>query len=90
MAVTHQTDTEQKILEMPFVRTGISIFGTIDTNGAITDRFGVGNNYDALTFAAEDLGYGSNLFYYLRRDVTGLSLTAPDGASPHSTAQQGY
>ncbi len=73
MAVTHQTDTEQKILEMPFVRTGFSTFGTIATNGAITDRFGVGNNFDALTFAAADLGYGPNLFYYLRHDNNSFS-----------------
>jgi len=89
-AVTHQTDTEQKILEMPFVRTGFSTFGTINTNGAITDRFGVGNNFDALTFAPGNHGYGPNLFYYLRRDITGLTLTAPDGSAPHSLAQQGY
>jgi hypothetical protein len=72
-AVTHQTDTEQKILELPFTPTGFSTFGTIDTSGAVTDRFGVGNDYDALTFAAADLGYGPNLFYYLRHDGAGLS-----------------
>ena len=73
MAVTHQTDTEQKILEMPFVRTGLSTFGTINTNGAITDRFGVGDNFDALTFASGNHGYGPNLFYYLRHDTNGFS-----------------
>src|SRR6266516_381363 len=45
-----------------------STFGTISTSGAVTDRFGVGLNYDALTFVAQDLGYGANLFYYLRHD----------------------
>src|SRR3954471_11012663 len=45
-----------------------STFGTISTSGAVTDRFGVGLNFDALTFVAEDLGYGPNLFYYLRHD----------------------
>src|SRR5262245_27372481 len=73
MAVTHQTDTEQKILEMPYVQNSFSTFGTISTSGAVTDRFGVGNNFDALTFVAEDLGYGPNLFYYLRRDGAGFS-----------------
>ena len=73
MAVTHQTDTEQKILDMPSVPVGFSTFGTIDTNGTVTDRFGAGNNFDALTFAAEDLGYGPNLFYYLRHDAAGFS-----------------
>jgi Galactose oxidase-like, Early set domain len=73
MAVTHQTDTQQKILELPFTRTGFSTFGTIATNGAVTDRFGVGNNFDALTFVAADLGYGPNLFYFLRHDSNGFS-----------------
>ena len=73
MAVTHQTDTEQKILEMPYVRTGLSTFGTIDPNGTVTDRFGVGKDFDALTFVADDIGYGPNLFYYLRHDGGGFS-----------------
>jgi hypothetical protein len=73
MAVTHQTDTEQKILELPYVQNSFSTFGTISTSGAVTDRFGVGNNFDALTFVAEDLGYGPNLFYYLRHDSAGFS-----------------
>src|SRR5215470_15699385 len=72
-AVTHQTDTEQKILEMPFIRIGFSTFGTIDTSGAVSDRFGVGNNVDALAFAPGNHGYGPNLFYYLRRDSNGFS-----------------
>ena len=55
----------------------------------MTDRFGVGNNFDALTFAPGNLGYGPKHFYYLRRDITGLTVTAPDGA-PHSLAQAGY
>jgi hypothetical protein len=73
MAVTHQTDTEQKILEMPCAPIGFSTFGTIDTSGAVTDRFGVGNDHKAVTFASDDLGYGPNLFYYLRRDTAGFS-----------------
>ena len=35
-------------------------------------------------------GFGPNLFYYLRRDITGLTVTAPDGTAPHSLAQRGY
>ena len=73
MAVTHQTDTEQKVLEMPHFATGFSTFGTIETSGAVTDRFGVGDDFDALTFAAANLGYGTNLFYYLRHDASGFS-----------------
>ncbi len=73
MAVTHQTDTEQKILEMPYIQKTFSTFGTISTGGAVTDRFGVGNDFDALTFVDDDLGYGPNLFYYLRHDGVGFS-----------------
>ena len=50
----------------PLVGAGFSTLGTISTSGAITDRFGVGNNFDALTFTTQNLGYGHNLFYYLR------------------------
>src|SRR5207247_1089045 len=45
-----------------------SALGTISTSGAVTDRFGVGLDFDALTFVAGDLGYGPRLFYYLRHD----------------------
>jgi hypothetical protein len=73
MAVTHQTDTEQKILHLAFVATGFSTFGTLDTNGAVTDRFGIGNDVDGLAFAPGNRGYGPNLFYYLRHDAAGFS-----------------
>ena len=73
MAVTHQTDTEHKVLELPYVRTGFSTFGTIETNGAVTDRFGVGDDFDALTFASGNHGFGPNLFYFLRHDANGFS-----------------
>jgi hypothetical protein len=46
MAVTHQTDTEQKVLELPYVHD--------------------------------------------HANPTRLTLTAPDGGTPHSLAQQGY
>ena len=55
---------------------GVSTFGTITPGGVVgvvTDRFVVGSNFDALTFSATDLGYGANLFYYVRHDATGLS-----------------
>jgi Domain of unknown function (DUF1929) len=73
MAVTHQTDTEQKVLELPHYQTGFSTFGTISTSGAVTDRFGVGDDFDALVFVPGDLGYGPDLFYYLRHDGAGFS-----------------
>lgn len=50
-------------------------FGTISTAGVVTDRFGVGADFDALTFVAADLGYGPNLFYYLRRDPTNADFS---------------
>jgi uncharacterized repeat protein (TIGR01451 family) len=55
---------------------GVSTFGTITPGGAvgvIADRFVVGNNFDALTFTATDVGYGANMFYYVRHDAAGLS-----------------
>ena len=55
---------------------GLSTFGSITPGGAvgvISDHFVAGNNFDALTFTATDLGYGANLFYYVRHDAAGLS-----------------
>ena len=50
--------------------SGRSTFGTIAitglTSGTVTDRFAVGTNVTELTFAAADVLYGPNLFYYLR------------------------
>jgi Domain of unknown function (DUF1929) len=79
-----------KGLRPPPIPTGFSTFGTIDTSGAATDRFGVGNRFEALIFAPGNRGFGPNLFYYLRRDINGLTVTAPDGTAPHSLAQQGH
>ena len=50
-----------------------SKFGTISSSGAVNDRFGVGNNFDALTFTTVDVGYGPGLFYFLRHDASGFS-----------------
>jgi uncharacterized repeat protein (TIGR01451 family) len=54
---------------------GLSTFGTIVPAllAATTDRFPVGTNFDALVFSSTDMGYGANLFYYLRHDASGLS-----------------
>jgi hypothetical protein len=110
MAVTHQTDTEQKILEMPYAETSFSTFGTIatqspvhrgaapglprlsQTSGAVADRFPVGNNFDALAFVAADLGFGPNLFYYLRHDGTGFSTfgTVATQSPVHRGARRAY
>src|SRR5690242_2546045 len=50
-----------------------STFGTISTSGAVVDRFGVGLDFDALVFVPQNVGYGANLFYYVRHDSTGFS-----------------
>jgi uncharacterized repeat protein (TIGR01451 family) len=55
---------------------GVSSFGSITpggTVGVIADHFIVGPQFDSVTFSATDLGYGANLFYYLRHDPSGLS-----------------
>src|SRR5438874_2217939 len=55
------------------VGTRFSTFGTISTSGAVVDRFGVGFNFDALTFVPQNVGYGANLFYFVRHDASGFS-----------------
>jgi hypothetical protein len=55
---------------------GVSKFGTITPGGVVgvvADHFVVGSSFDSLTFAATDVGYGANLFYYIRHDAGGLS-----------------
>ncbi len=55
---------------------GVSTFGTITPGGTVgvaAAHFVVGNNFDSLTFSATDVGYGANLFYYVRHDAAGLS-----------------
>lgn len=48
-------------------------FGTIDPHqpGTITDRWLLNsNNFDGLVFTDTNVGYGTNLFYYIRHDET--------------------
>jgi uncharacterized repeat protein (TIGR01451 family) len=55
---------------------GVSTFGSITPGGVVgvtTDHFVVGSQFDALTFTATDVGFGANLFYYVRHDAAGLS-----------------
>jgi hypothetical protein len=51
-------------------------FGTINPlTGVAVDRFGIGtraDDFDELTFTTTDVGYGPNLFYYLRSEDTGI------------------
>jgi hypothetical protein len=52
--------------------SGPDTFDTISAAGVITPRFNLTKtNYDALTLAAPDVGYGSVNFYYLRHDNLG-------------------
>ena len=56
---------------------GLSTFGTITPGGVVgvvADEKVVGTNFVALTFAATDVGYGANLFYYVRRDANCNSI----------------
>jgi hypothetical protein len=51
---------------------GLSSFGSITPGGVvgvIADHKIVGTNFDALTFSATDVGFGANLFYYVRHDA---------------------
>src|SRR5204863_9736381 len=53
---------------------GVSTFGSITPggdDGVTADHFVLGSRFDALTFSATDVGYGPNLFYYVRHDATG-------------------
>jgi hypothetical protein len=52
-----------------------SIVGTIDpVTQTVTDRISLGSNFfNALTFTATDVGYGPNLFYYLRPAVSTMT-----------------
>ena len=56
--------------------SGTTTFGTITPGGAVgvvADKFVVGQRFDSLTFSATDVGYGANLFYYIRHDAAGIS-----------------
>ncbi len=55
---------------------GVSTFGTIKPGGVVgvvEDQFVAGNDFDSITFSATDVGYGANLFYYVRHDEFGNS-----------------
>jgi uncharacterized repeat protein (TIGR01451 family) len=55
--------------------SGMSFFDTIiASTAAVNDRFGATTrNFKALTYAADNVGYGPLLFYYLSRDAAGLT-----------------
>lgn len=48
-------------------------FGTIDPHqpGTVTDRWILGlDGFDSMVFTSTDVGYGANLFYFIRHDTT--------------------
>jgi hypothetical protein len=58
---------------------GVSTFGTVFVTGlatrTLTDRFTVGTNAHELTFTTTDVGFGPNLFYFLRGAGSGSTNT---------------
>jgi uncharacterized repeat protein (TIGR01451 family) len=65
--------------------SGLSTFGVIKAAGASSsaDLWPLANTgYNALAFAAPNLGYGDNMFYFLRQDNTGLSTFGTINPTP--------
>ena len=65
--------------------SGVSTFGEIIAQGASSsaDLWVMGKTgYNALAFAAPNLGYGANLFYFIRTDNTGLSTFGTINPTP--------
>ena len=64
--------------------TGFSTLNSISTGGSATPLFGVGPGFDALAYAAPDLGYGAGLFYAIQNDYNNFSTLysiSPSGVS---------
>jgi hypothetical protein len=73
--------------------TGVSTFGEIIAQGASSskDLWPLAKTgYNALAFAAANLGYGANLFYFLRQDNTGLSTFGTIDPTPGGVATDRY
>ena len=73
--------------------SGNSTFGVIKSAGASSsaDLWNLPNGgYNALAFAAADLGYGANLFYFLRQDSSGLSTFGTINPTPGGIASDKY
>ncbi|MGD0652671.1 MAG: hypothetical protein ABSA97_16280, partial [Verrucomicrobiia bacterium] len=72
---------------------GVSTFGEIIAQGASSsaDLWALaGTGYNALAFAAANLGYGANLFYFLRQDNTGLSTFGTINPTPGGVETDRY
>ena len=50
--------------------------------GIVAPLLTLGNNFTALAFTATDVGYGADLFYYLRTDGSGNSVFGTIDATP--------
>ncbi len=73
--------------------SGVASFGEIIAQGASSsaDLWVLPNTgYTGLAFAAANLGYGANMFYYLRQDVTGLSTFGTINPTPGGVETDRY
>jgi hypothetical protein len=73
--------------------SGAATFGVIKAAGASSssDLWAIpGTGYKGLAFAAANVGYGANLFYYVRQDVTGLSTFGTINPTPGGIATDRY
>jgi uncharacterized repeat protein (TIGR01451 family) len=72
---------------------GVCTFGVIKAAGASSssDLWVLGSTgYKALTFAAANLGYGANLFYFIRQDNTGLATFGTINPTPGGVSTDLY
>ena len=73
--------------------SGVSTFGEIIAQGASSSKdlwVLARTGYNALAFAAANLGYGANMFYFLRQDNTGLSTFGTINPTPGGIATDRY
>ena len=72
---------------------GVSTFGVIKAAGASSsaDLWVIPKSgYNALAFVEANLGYGANLFYFLRQDADGLSTFGTINPTPGGIATDQY
>jgi hypothetical protein len=73
--------------------SGVSTFGQIISQGASSsaDLWPILNTgYTGLAFAAANVGYGANMFYYVRNDTNGLSWFGTINPTPGGIATDLY
>jgi hypothetical protein len=74
--------------------TGVAHFGVIKAAGASSDSDLTApladTGYTGLAFAGADVGYGANMFYYVRNDATGLSWFGTINPTPGLVATNRY